>query len=123
MRKIFNPHPSPLPLGEGNLSKISLCPINFISSSLGERIKVRGKGVKLVAFLCLFFLFFGPRITLAQLAPNTTCPVMQGERVKQKFFVDYQGERIYLCCRNCMIAFNKKPKKYMKRLAKQREAH
>ncbi len=74
----------------------------------------------------LFFLLlimFGSGPIFAEVAPNVSCPVMQGERVKQKFYADYQGERIYLCCRNCVIAFNKKPKKYMKRLAKQRKAH
>ena len=71
-------------------------------------------------FLLLFILFtviLSPSIRAQMMAANSTCPVMPGERVKEKFFVDYQGRRIYLCCRNCVIAFRKKPEKYMKRLA------
>lgn len=53
----------------------------------------------------------------AQFAKNTMCPVMPGDRVKEKFFVDYQGERIYLCCRNCVKAFKRHPERYLKNLA------
>ena len=39
---------------------------------------------------------------------------MPGERVKEKFYVDYQGKRIYLCCRHCVIKFKRQPEKYLK---------
>lgn len=45
-----------------------------------------------------------------------TCPVMPGRLVKEKFFVDYNGKRIYLCCAPCVKAFKKHPKKYLKNL-------
>ncbi len=73
---------------------------------------------KLLILFYLSFLILSPMATFAQMVPNTVCPVMPGERVKQKFYVDYQGERIYLCCRNCVIAFKKNPEKFMKRLTK-----
>ena len=49
-------------------------------------------------------------------AANTVCPVMQGTRVNKKFYVDYEGQRILLCCRACVKAFKKNPKKYLNRL-------
>ena len=44
------------------------------------------------------------------------CPVMLGRPVKEKFFVDYNGKRIYLCCAPCVKAFKKNPEKYLKNL-------
>lgn len=74
--------------------------------------------------LPVFFLaagtlaFFGldSRVLLAQIEKNTFCPVMVGERVKDKFYVDYEGRRIYLCCKACKKAFKKRPEKYLKNL-------
>jgi YHS domain-containing protein len=45
-----------------------------------------------------------------------TCPVMPGRLVKEKFFVDYNGKRTYLCCAPCVKAFKKHPEKYLKNL-------
>jgi YHS domain-containing protein len=45
-----------------------------------------------------------------------TCPVMIGRPVKEKFFVDHNGKRIYLCCGPCVKAFSKHPEKYAKNL-------
>lgn len=50
---------------------------------------------------------------------KATCPVMQGERVSKKFYVDHEGERIYLCCRPCIRAFKRNPEKYMAILEKE----
>ena len=61
-------------------------------------------------------LLNGPIMGMAQVPTNSTCPVMPGERAKEKFYVDYQGKRIYLCCRNCVIKFKKRPEKYLKKL-------
>ena len=47
---------------------------------------------------------------------NALCPVMPGEAAKVKFYLDYQGERIYFCCRACTRAFKKNPQKYLKNL-------
>lgn len=49
---------------------------------------------------------------------QTSCPIM-GEGVNHKIFVDYQGQRIYFCCKGCPAAFNKDPEKYMKKLKEQ----
>lgn len=42
-----------------------------------------------------------------------TCPVMKNRRAKKKFYVDYEGQRIYLCCRNCVNSFKKHPERYL----------
>jgi len=51
---------------------------------------------------------------------NAQCPVMKGERAKEKFFVDYKGEHILFCCKSCIKRFNKNPEKYLARLRSQK---
>ena len=43
-----------------------------------------------------------------------TCPVMPGESVKKKFHVDYEGHRIYFCCKPCIRSFKRDPEKYIR---------
>ena len=50
----------------------------------------------------------------AQPVMNPYCPVMPGERTKEKFYVDHQGKRVYLCCRSCVKAFKKHPERYLR---------
>ena len=50
----------------------------------------------------------------AQMGKDTFCPVMPDTPAKEKFYVDYHGRRIYLCCRACVKAFKKHPEKYLK---------
>ena len=47
------------------------------------------------------------------MAKGTICPVMPGEQAKEKFYVNYQGRRIHLCCRNCVKAFKRNPTGYL----------
>lgn len=47
---------------------------------------------------------------------NTTCPVMTKEEVDPDLFVDYKGERIYVCCTKCKKQFAKDPEKYLARM-------
>ena len=51
--------------------------------------------------------------------PQTTCPVMEGKRINDRLYVDYQGFRIYVCCVPCVKAVRKNPDKYLKRLQAQ----
>jgi YHS domain-containing protein len=46
------------------------------------------------------------------------CPVM-GDKIDKQFYVDYKGERVYFCCKQCIADFNKEPEKYMKKLRDQ----
>jgi len=50
--------------------------------------------------------------------PQVTCPVMGG-KIDQKVYVDYQGKRIYFCCKGCPETFQKTPKKYLAKMEKQ----
>ena len=47
--------------------------------------------------------------------PQTTCPVLTGD-VDKSVYADYQGKRIYFCCKGCDAEFKKDPEKYMKKL-------
>jgi len=52
-----------------------------------------------------------------ELTPQTTCPV-SGEKIVKSAFVDYQGQRIYFCCKGCVSKFEADPEKYMEKFAK-----
>ena len=72
---------------------------------------------KMIAGLAtLFFLFLAMPVLRADFQQNAVCPVMPGERISEKFHVDYQGMRIYLCCRACVRVFKRHPERYMKRI-------
>ena len=49
----------------------------------------------------------------ANAKPQTICPVM-GDAINKNIYTDYQGYRIYFCCKECPDTFKKNPKKYMK---------
>lgn len=44
---------------------------------------------------------------------NVDCPVMPGEPTKADIFVDYEGVRIYFCCRICQRRFQDRPTSYL----------
>jgi YHS domain-containing protein len=43
------------------------------------------------------------------------CPI-SGEKIDKKIYSDYQGRRIFFCCRKCRSFFAGDPMKYIKRL-------
>ena len=47
---------------------------------------------------------------------QTTCPVLGEPLTSKDVYVDYNGQRIYLCCAGCKVAFSKDPEKYIKKL-------
>lgn len=49
---------------------------------------------------------------------QTLCPIMGGE-VNKNLFVDYQGKRIYVCCKGCIGTVKKDPAKYIALLEKE----
>ncbi len=63
-----------------------------------------------------FSIFSDSGFAHGEFEKGKMCPVMPGRPVKEKFFVDYNGKRIYLCCAPCVKAFKKHPEKYMKNL-------
>ena len=52
-------------------------------------------------------------ITLAKL--QTICPVM-GRPIDKQFYVDHEGQRVYLCCPMCVQKFKADPEKYLKKM-------
>ena len=48
--------------------------------------------------------------------PQTTCPVMAGQPVNPKLYVDADGYRIYVCCGGCVKEVKADPAKYIAKL-------
>ena len=69
-----------------------------------------------VLFLALALTAFAAgSLWAAEAKPQTTCPVLAGN-IDKSVYADYQGKRIYFCCKGCDTEFNKDPGKYMKKL-------
>jgi YHS domain-containing protein len=47
--------------------------------------------------------------------PQTICPVMGGN-INKDIFADYDGKRVYFCCKGCIGQFSKYPARYVKKL-------
>lgn len=43
------------------------------------------------------------------------CPI-SGEKIDKKIYSDYEGRRVFFCCRKCRSSFAADPMKYLKRL-------
>ncbi len=52
----------------------------------------------------------------SELKTQTTCPVMEGNPINKNLYVDYQGKRVYFCCKSCVEIFQKDPDKYLTQL-------
>ncbi len=46
---------------------------------------------------------------------QTTCPVM-GNPIDKNIFVEYQGKKVYFCCKACPDVFKADPAKYIAKL-------
>lgn len=49
------------------------------------------------------------------LQPQTRCPAMDG-MINKSLFVEYEGKRIYVCCKECLETVKKDPAKYINKL-------
>ena len=47
---------------------------------------------------------------------QTECPVMVGNKIDPNIYVDYQGKRVFLCCKFCQSTFTKNPEKHLAKL-------
>ena len=56
-----------------------------------------------------------PIAEVKRLQPQLRCPIMKGE-INKKLFVDYQGWRIYVCCKSCLKQIKQDPAKYIRQL-------
>ncbi len=46
---------------------------------------------------------------------QTTCPVM-GNPIDKNIFIEYQGKKVYFCCKACPDVFKADPAKYIAKL-------
>lgn len=51
----------------------------------------------------------------AQVAEQINCPVMGGP-IDKSIFVEYQGKKVYFCCKSCVETFKANPEKYLAKL-------
>ena len=72
--------------------------------------------VALLTFSTIGFAEEAAEEKTPELKPQTTCPMMGG-KINKELYVDYQGQRIYFCCKGCPEMFKKDPEKYMKKIA------
>jgi len=49
-------------------------------------------------------------------AEQTTCPVMPGNPINKDLFVEYQGKKVYFCCKGCPERFQANPAMYVAKL-------
>ncbi len=47
---------------------------------------------------------------------QTTCPIMDGNKINKNVFVEYKGKKVYFCCAACKEPFEKDPEKYIAKL-------
>ncbi len=47
---------------------------------------------------------------------QTTCPVMDGNKIDKNVFVEYKGKKVYFCCADCKAKFEADPEKYIAKL-------
>lgn len=47
---------------------------------------------------------------------QTTCPIMEGNKIDKNIFVEYKGKKVYFCCAACKSVFEKDPEKYIAKL-------
>jgi len=65
--------------------------------------------VMMIAFLAATMVF-------AEGKPQTTCPVMKGNKINSELHTDVNGYRIYVCCGGCIKAIKANPEKYIKQM-------
>lgn len=71
-------------------------------------------GIKRNALLALMLV--ASAVVYADSKPQTTCPVMKGNKVNPKLYVDANGYRIYVCCGGCVKAVKADPAKYIEQM-------
>jgi YHS domain-containing protein len=52
---------------------------------------------------------------VASATEQTLCPVM-GEPIDKNIFVEYEGKKVYFCCKGCETKFNENPELYIAKL-------
>lgn len=57
----------------------------------------------------------GQATVVAVAGEQTTCPVM-GNPIDKNIFIEYQGKKVYFCCKACPDMFKADPAKYIAKL-------
>lgn len=47
---------------------------------------------------------------------QTSCPVSGEELESRDFYSDFEGRRVYFCCKRCKGSFNEEPQKFLTKL-------
>ena len=79
------------------------------------------KCIKILSFITLVMMCIsGYTLTEEVLSAEsqTLCPVMGG-KINKDVYADYEGKRVYFCCKSCIDVFNKDPEKYIAALESQ----
>ena len=66
--------------------------------------------------ILMMLMLAASAIVYAEGKPQTTCPVMEGNTVNPKLYVDASGYRIYVCCGTCLKAVKADPAKYIEKM-------
>ena len=45
-----------------------------------------------------------------------TCPIMDGNPINKNLFVEYEGKKVYFCCKGCSDKFLANPDQYVAQL-------
>lgn len=53
---------------------------------------------------------------VAAVTEQTTCPVMTGNAINKEIFVEYEGKKVYFCCKGCEDKFLADPAQYVAKL-------
>ncbi len=94
---------------------------NFMSK---RTVVVGSLGVLVAAMFGVFVLAAGCQkekpavqqpVKQAMAGEQTTCPVM-GNPIDKSIFVEYQGKKVYFCCKGCPDIFKADPAKYIAKL-------
>ena len=52
----------------------------------------------------------------ATVKTQTMCPILDGNKIDKSQYVDFEGKRIYVCCKGCLATVTKDPAKYVKEI-------
>ena len=101
----------------------TLCPVMHLKINKDLYVDHDGKRVYVCCAMCVAKVKKSPEkyikalesegVTLARF--QTNCPVMGG-KINKKYYVDYDGKRIYVCCPGCIGKIKADPEKYIKKL-------
>jgi YHS domain-containing protein len=110
-------------LGTGQLAQVA-CPLSGKACSADQSTEIDGVKVSFCCGNCKGAVekaddkiakALGGDKVLAAVTAQTKCPVSD-KAIDPAQSVDYQGKKVYFCCKNCPAAFEKDPAKFTAKL-------